>query len=87
MRPVRVWQGAVAVGLVLLAGIPMLSRLKVEAAEVTAQTLAMKDLAAWLRTNAPPGLPLTFAGNAMTLEFYLNRHQFHTSPEAAASPR
>ena len=84
VRPVRVWQGAVAVGLVLLAGIPMLSRLKVEAAEVTAQTLAMKDLAAWLRTNAPPGLPLTFAGNAMTLEFYLNRHQFHTSPEAAA---
>ncbi|MCZ7637505.1 MAG: glycosyltransferase family 39 protein [Verrucomicrobia bacterium] len=84
VRPVRIWQGAGVVGLVVLATAPLLTRLKAESGEVMPQTRAMRQLALWWRTQAPPGLPLTFAGNAMTLEFYLQRHQFHVSPALAA---
>lgn len=84
VRPARIMQGATALGLVVLASLPVLARLKVEADAVTRQTLAMKDLAAWLQTHAPPDLPLTFVGNTMTLQFYLQRHQFHVTPEHAA---
>ncbi|MBE7502064.1 MAG: glycosyltransferase family 39 protein [Verrucomicrobiales bacterium] len=84
VRPVRIWQGAGVVGLGVLIMVPLLTRLKAESREVTAQTRAMRDLATWWRTHAPPELPLTVAGNAMTLEFYLQRHQFHVSPALAA---
>jgi lysophospholipase L1-like esterase len=58
--------------------------LKTEAPEAAAQTLAMQRMADWIRGRVPAEVPITFAGNLMTLEFYLQRHQFHTTPEQAA---
>lgn len=84
VRPVVIWRWAAAVGIVILTALPALSRLKPEASEAEAQSVAMQKMADWIRGHVPPGTPVTFAGNLMTLQFYLNQHQFHTTPEQAA---
>lgn len=84
VRPAVVWRWAAAVGLLILASLPALSRLKTEAPEAAAQTRAMQRLADWIRSHVPAEVPVTLAGNLMTLEFYLQRHQFHTTPGLAA---
>jgi len=84
VRPAVVWRWAAATGLLILASLPALSRLKTEAPEAAAQTRAMERMADWIRSHVPAEVPVTFAGNLMTLEFYLQRHQFHTTPELAA---
>ncbi len=85
VSPATVARGAAALGAVLLAATPVMSRLKGEAAEVNSQTRAMEQMAAWIRHHVPAEVPLTFADNCMTLQFYLQRHQFHTRLETAAA--
>ncbi len=84
VRPVRIWRATIVGSVTILAAMFAYTRWEGTWNSSMAEARAMEAMAQWWKAQAPADLPLTFADPLMTLQFHLDRHQFHTSPAEAA---